>query len=51
MAGLVHRMLRYLGAGEFCTVWRARLEGGEVAVKLLKEEHNNNHYQYQHYTQ
>ena len=34
--------LRYLGAGEFCTVWGATLDGGEVAVKVLKEEHNNN---------
>ena len=34
--------LRYLGAGEFCTVWGATLDAGEVAVKVLKEEHNNN---------
>ena len=34
--------LRYLGEGEFCTVWGATLDGSEVAVKVLKEEQNTN---------
>jgi len=34
--------LHYCGAGEFCTVWGATLEGTKVAIKVLKEEHNGN---------
>lgn len=34
--------LSYLGCGEFCSVWGAKLEGEPVAVKVLKESHANN---------
>lgn len=29
----------YVGSGEFCEVWGAKLDGAAVAVKVLKEEH------------
>ena len=36
------KQLRYLGCGEFCSVWGATLDEAPVAVKVLKNEHVNN---------
>ena len=33
---------RFLGSGEFCSVWGAELDGKQVAVKLLKAQHAKN---------
>jgi len=34
--------LSYIGCGEFCSVWGAKLDGEAVAVKVLKEAHADN---------